>query len=318
MGDSAGGDTSTTEGSGEDGIVALTPPSGGGAGATPLFFVQGAGRGTDLFAELARLLGADQPFYELRTTGLAPQSADNADASEREFGFSSVESLAARFAAAMCRLQPEGEFELGGWSFGGCVATEVARQLRSVHRRTVRRLVLVDWVEQSMAEADYDTQISAVGALVRSVELMTGKTMPDVDMAAFGSLALEAKIDRALQLMVQHGMLPARAAEAGSAQHTELGGVVRSFEHSIRSLLAHRMPPIEQIVTDAAAEGTRVVAVRADRFGFPGMHPFDWDAAASGANGCIELHTIDCDHWAILRAPHVQELAQHISAALKE
>ena len=176
----------------------------------------------------------------------------------------------------------------------------------------------MDWVEQSMAEADYDTQISAVGALVRSVELMTGKTMPDVDMAAFGSLALEAKIDRALQLMVQHGMLPARAAEAGSAQHTELGGVVRSFEHSIRSLLAHRMPPIEQIVTDAAAEGTRVVAVRADRFGFPGMHPFDWDAAASGANGCIELHTIDCDHWAILRAPHVQELAQHISAALKE
>ena len=113
MGDSAGGGTSTTEGSGEDGIVALTPPSGGGAGATPLFFVQGAGRGTDLFAELARLLGADQPFYELRTTGLAPQSADNADASEREFGFSSVESLAARFAAAMCRLQPEGEFELG-------------------------------------------------------------------------------------------------------------------------------------------------------------------------------------------------------------
>ena len=106
--------------------------------------------------------------------------------------------------------------------------------------------------------------------------------------------------------MVEHDMLPARAAESGSAQHTELGSVVRSFEHSIRSLLAHRMPPIEQIVIDAAADGTRVIAVRADRFGFPGMHPFDWDAAVRDANGNIELHTIDCDHWAILRAPHVR------------
>jgi thioesterase domain-containing protein len=54
-----------------------------------------------------------------------------------------MEELAARHVAALRAAQPEGPYHLAGWSFGGVIAFEMARQLRSAGAE-VAPLVLVD------------------------------------------------------------------------------------------------------------------------------------------------------------------------------
>jgi thioesterase domain-containing protein/acyl carrier protein len=316
LGDDLGGGGGSAVAAGSpgcpDGIFEINPTSACGANKAPLFFVQGAGRGTELYADLAATLGADQPFYELRTMGLQP-----ADGSE--FGYASVSALAARYAANIHTLQPEGELQVGGWSFGGCVAAEIARVLVETHGRVVRNLVLVDWVDGTMALESYNTQVASVGALVRSVEQMAKRTIPDVEKKIglhpeFQELEFQAKIDFALALFAEHKMLPLGTDGTVSAEFAdELGVVVRNFEHAIRLLVEHASPSMAVI----GAAGTKVLAVVATVFDFPGMNPFDWKSAAATADGAVDLHEMDCDHWAILRKPDADELAAKMVAALK-
>ncbi len=96
-------------------IVALQPH-----GDRPGFFCA-AGAGTDVLslAELPRHLGPNQPFYGLQPPGQDGQRAP----------FSTVDSLAAYFVREMRAVQPRGPYFLGGSSFGGVVAFEMAQQL---------------------------------------------------------------------------------------------------------------------------------------------------------------------------------------------
>jgi thioesterase domain-containing protein len=80
----------------------------------------GLGGGVLDFGELARLLGDDQPVYGLQAQGhdgLLP-------------AHDTIEGLAANLLDAIRRIQPSGPYHLGGYSFGGVVAYEVACQLR--------------------------------------------------------------------------------------------------------------------------------------------------------------------------------------------
>ncbi|HUY19643.1 MAG TPA: non-ribosomal peptide synthetase [Candidatus Binataceae bacterium] len=84
-----------------------------------LFCLPGAGAGVLALVALARRLGEEQPFY-----GLQPPGLDGAGAPMRK-----VEELAGYFADAIRGVQPHGPYFLGGVSFGGLVALEIAQQL---------------------------------------------------------------------------------------------------------------------------------------------------------------------------------------------
>jgi thioesterase domain-containing protein len=53
-----------------------------------------------------------------------------------------VESLASAYIARMKQVQPEGPYLLGGWSFGGTVAFEMAAQLRAAGEQVAHLLLL--------------------------------------------------------------------------------------------------------------------------------------------------------------------------------
>ena len=87
----------------------------------PFFCVHGIGGGVIGYAGLAQRLGEDQPFY-----GLEAQPDDAADPS-----LDRMETMAARYIEAIQFIQREGPYYLGGYSYGGMVAFEMACQLRS-------------------------------------------------------------------------------------------------------------------------------------------------------------------------------------------
>jgi amino acid adenylation domain-containing protein len=98
-------------------LVALQP----GGFRPPLFCVHCWGGSSGEYRGLARFLGPDQPLY-----GLAPQGRDG-----KRLPHDRIEDMAAHYVREVRDLQPEGPYFLAGWSLGGTVAFEMARQLRA-------------------------------------------------------------------------------------------------------------------------------------------------------------------------------------------
>jgi thioesterase domain-containing protein/acyl carrier protein/NAD(P)-dependent dehydrogenase (short-subunit alcohol dehydrogenase family) len=85
----------------------------------PLFVISGLGGNVIKFHNLAFHLGEDQPVY-----GLLPRGLDGKDSFHTR-----IEDMAADYVAAIRKMQPEGPYQLVGYSFGGIVAFEVAQQI---------------------------------------------------------------------------------------------------------------------------------------------------------------------------------------------
>jgi amino acid adenylation domain-containing protein len=87
----------------------------------PFFCVHGVGGNVVGFRDLVRHLGPEQPFYALQPQGLDGQRPC----------VSSVPEMAESYLREIRRVQPEGPYRIGGYSFGGLVAYEMAQQLRA-------------------------------------------------------------------------------------------------------------------------------------------------------------------------------------------
>ncbi|MFD2943348.1 thioesterase domain-containing protein, partial [Flavobacterium notoginsengisoli] len=80
------------------------------------------GSGTiNCYVELAKLLGENYPVYAFQSPGLYGKSKIS----------TSIEEMASLFITEMQTIDPYGPYRLGGYSFGGLVAYEMALQLRS-------------------------------------------------------------------------------------------------------------------------------------------------------------------------------------------
>ncbi|MFJ3777375.1 acyltransferase domain-containing protein [Streptomyces sp. NPDC090075] len=106
----------------------LRPLRVAGSGA-PLFLVHAAGGTTDVYRALVERLGDERPVYGLERLEEAP----------------TVTEKARRYAETIAAAHPDGPCLLGGWSFGGFVAQETARQLTAAGRE-VELVVLLDSV----------------------------------------------------------------------------------------------------------------------------------------------------------------------------
>ncbi len=142
-------------------LVALEP-----RGSRPPFFcVHGIDGTSQIFRDLARRLGYDQPFYALRAPGLEEAA---------EFT-PSIEAMAGRYLESVRQVRPAGPYLLGGWSFGCAGAFEMAQQLTRAGER-VALLVLFDGGPPG--EAGYEPPANDAGLL--SEHLHVPRSIPVV------------------------------------------------------------------------------------------------------------------------------------------
>ncbi len=99
----------------------------------PWFCVHGGGGQVLVYRDLVRRLGADQPFYGLQL----PELASHAEP------LSSMKTVARVYLREIRAVQPKGPYYLGGVSYGGVIAYEMARQLVAGNE-TVALLVMFD------------------------------------------------------------------------------------------------------------------------------------------------------------------------------
>lgn len=111
----------------------LVPLQEGDPERRPLFWGHDLHGSAFRFQALARALGPDQPVYGFESPFLAADPPP----------YRTIATLALAYATEITRRFPEGPYLLGGYSFGGILAFEVAQQLvRDGHE--VELLVVVD------------------------------------------------------------------------------------------------------------------------------------------------------------------------------
>ena len=97
--------------------------------------MHGAGGGVLWYKELAHLLGSNQPFYGIESPGLEDRQEPDLP----------LEALASFYLESVRSVQASGPYALGGYSMGGVVAFEMARQLQAQGESVAPLAILDAW-----------------------------------------------------------------------------------------------------------------------------------------------------------------------------
>ncbi|KAI8970542.1 acetyl-CoA synthetase-like protein [Trametes punicea] len=134
----------------------------------PVFFVHPGVGEVLVFMGLAKALDGDRPLYAIRARGLE----------EGEDVFASFDEMVSTYVAAIERTFPEGPYYLGGYSFGGAVAFEMAKVLEAKGRRVawVGIMNLPPYIQSRMLEL---TWVEVLLNLFMFVALITPHTVDE-------------------------------------------------------------------------------------------------------------------------------------------
>jgi amino acid adenylation domain-containing protein len=160
----------------------------------PLFVVHPPGGIVFPYADLAARMRPDHPLYAFQGRGL------DGTAKPQE----TLEEMASDYVAAMRQVQPEGPYHIGGWSLGGTVAFEMARQMAEAGL-PVGLVALFDTGMSNTAERDEVTDLERakfiVGmAKVHGLELPLEKVL---------SMRPNEQLEYISQQVAKTGLLPA-------------------------------------------------------------------------------------------------------------
>ena len=122
-----------------DYLVAVKP----NGNKIPLFMIHGSGLNILNFADVINHFDEDQPIYGFQGVG----SNGYTD------WFESIEAMAACYIDSIIKINPKGPYAIAGFSFGGIVAFEIARQLKE-QGKIVSIIALLDtYVDSSYYNA---------------------------------------------------------------------------------------------------------------------------------------------------------------------
>lgn len=286
-------------------LVAIQP-----AGSRPPFFcVHPAGGDVLCFQPLSRHLGADQPFYGLQSRGLGAG----------EEPFASIAEMAAAYRAEIVQAA-SGPYYLGGWSLGGAVAFELARQLAAAGDE-VALLAVVDatpgaWPrtpaggEEGEEAAGGDDRDDADDArwLMDIADYLQRLWGVDLGLSYDALRALPPET-QALRFLAALQYTPFGGAGAGREQ---LRRLLRVFKTNVRAFRLYRPDPYPGPITlfrpAAAAGEPQDAAAAADPL-------LGWGALSPRP---VAIESVPGDHISALAEPHVRTLAERLRAAIDQ
>lgn len=251
----------------------------------PLFTPHAAGGHVWCYKDLARHIGDDQPFYGLQTleleTGLVVEAT--------------IENMAANYVEAIRRVQPVGPYLLGGWSMGGVVAFEMARQLQQQGQQ-IGLLALID----SQAPVDQQSKYSGRELLpyfARDLGL-TGDNlrMPVAEESAVRPIT-QREVWKEARL---GGLIPS------DMTLLEFVKVLTTFKINLNTVRRYQPEKYQGRVTLFRAEQNQ----KQDNFSD------DLNGWEKLADGGVALHVVPGDHFSMVREPHVKVLAELLRSCI--
>jgi thioesterase domain-containing protein len=99
----------------------------------PIYMIHGAGLNVLVFNSLGKYMDMDQPVYGMQALGLSGKTQL----------LYSIEEIAQKYIAEILANNPDGPYALAGYSLGGFIAFEMAKQLMSMGKE-VKMLGILD------------------------------------------------------------------------------------------------------------------------------------------------------------------------------
>nr|QEO74560.1 condensation domain-containing protein [uncultured bacterium] len=270
-------------------------------GARPPFFAPHAGGGhVWCYKDLVSHLG-DQPFY-----GVQPR--------EPEAGLGAhpdIVAMASDYVEAVRGFRPAGPYFLAGWSMGGVIAFEMARQLEARGER-VALLALLDAYAPTGREPEHG-RAALLSMFARDLGLTSENVGASFEEVA--SLPPMAQLRKVWAEAKSAGLLP------GDMTLVEFRKLFEVFKVNANTTRGYAPGPY----------GGRVTLFRAAPTRWRGLGPEDaadghhdgpgqasltdptsgWGALAAGG---VEVHEVPGDHYSVLRGPHARALAGRLRA----
>jgi len=248
----------------------------------PLILVHPAGGSVAPYAPLVPLLGADQPVYAIEDPGL--QGGETAV---------DLPGQARRYAELVRSVHPDGPYLLGGWSFGGAVALEIARLLTEAGAE-VESVVMIDtMLPKTWGEESYRGLLQL---FILDLAGMAGPAAPQ--FAPPDGLDPEALEEAAGETIAKAGLAPGMPLE-------ELRVRMRVYAANMRAVRPYRPERYEG----------RVVLIRAADNPVVGDEVYEaWHRACP----LLEQRTVPGDHHSLLLPPRLAGLAAALNQALRQ
>jgi thioesterase domain-containing protein len=261
---------------------------------SPLFLVHPLAGLVFPYYELALRLGPDQPVYGLQSIGISGEASP----------LIRIESMAEHYLAAIRQVQPEGPYQLAGWSFGGTIALEMAKQLQK-RGESVAFLGIID-------TRLYSTRFATFW---HGSRVFLTSMLPHLWPYISDYLALQSTLSH-----------PKQAEQQSSRFFSKLMALFRTAEPGGETRRPNfKTPEFKRLLQVFQANVLADSRYRPQRY--PGRvtlfktetgHPDStWGWGDIAANG-VELHQIPGHHMNVLRPPHVQVLAEKLSACLSQ
>lgn len=247
---------------------------------TPWFMVHPPGGIVVCYQALAQRLGRERPFFGIRSRGLHGE----------EHLPGRMEDMAAEYVAAVQQVQPTGPYLLGGWSVGGLVALEMARQLRAQGER-ILLLALLDSTPPSSPDAPHGDDPSG-----REYGL-------DLSFEALAELGPDEQLPYLWQHALRLGLIESDVPVQVAQQ--VLNDLKRLFHNHM--VLANRyvaQPYPGPITLFRPTEAPFSVDTPRDR---------GWGRLAAD----VAVHFVPGQHHSMVKDPHVQVLARVLNACVE-
>lgn len=252
---------------------------------SPLFLFHAAGGTTDVYRALGERLGEDRPVHGL----------------DRIEDAHTVSEKARRYTEAITATHPNGPCVLAGWSFGGFVAQETARQLTAAGR-DVELVVLIDSV-QPLPQPDRTPADRVRAHLTGFAQHIADTYGVQLPLPYDELVALDddhERIDVVLRTLRGTVKVPSAALEHQRASYLDLriGEAHQPGRYEGRVVLYRATEPAPHTVRDAAYERDD------DALG--------WDEV------CPRLTVVPVagHHLSLLDPPYVDEIAAHLRRVL--
>jgi thioesterase domain-containing protein len=243
-----------------------------------LFCVHPAGGTVLCYLELARNLDGDLPVYGLQAQGLDGIATP----------LESVAAMAAAYIAAMKSVQPAGPYQVCGWSTGGIIAFEIARQLTAAAEE-VPVVVLFDSAIPRDGEAfDEKDLVSLLGML-----------FPDEDLSGIQELDRQQQLE-AFQARAERAQL--LFAGAPTSQVARIYDVLQA---GMKAVSEYRPGPLRTPLTIIRAAG-QATPMHADPL--LGWEPW--------ANAGAVVEDVTCTHLEMFQQPGIRQVAAILNRCL--
>jgi thioesterase domain-containing protein len=253
-------------------LPSLIPLSASGT-APPLYCIHGLGGHVAVFLPLARALGDDRPVYGLQAQGLESGQQPQ----------ETIEAMAAQYVCEIRQCQPQGPYLLAGWSMGGLLALEAARQLTAAG-------------EAPALVAMFDTYLS-LGDLPQhepdeQSPLAQIASQLNVAVAELKDLPLARQWERIAELAENQ-------SGEGIAEIRRLAAVCRA---QLAAVASFQLQPYDGPAVLFASERGHSEADR------------HWPEFCRK----LRVEKVSGDHFSMLREPHVRALAERLGSLLQQ